>query len=351
MSASKLRVAVLFGGRSGEHEVSVRSAASVIAALDRSRYAVVPVGIAKSGEWLDPAASAALLPSAECGPLETGVKPRFSRRPGASTGFDVVFPVLHGTFGEDGAVQGFLELGEAPYVGSGILGSACGMDKDVMKRLFRERGLATVEHVCLLRGERRGGIEAVERRFSYPLFVKPANLGSSVGISRAADRGELTAALDLAAEFDRKIVIEPAVLGREIECSVLGNDSPQASLPGEIVTPCGFYDYETKYVTDDAELAIPAALGAERTAAIQRLAVEAFQAVECAGLARVDFFLEKATGRILLNEVNTMPGFTSISMYPKLWEASGLPYPALLDRLIELALERCGERRRTRFLR
>ena len=351
MSTSKLRVAVLFGGRSGEHEVSIRSAASVIAALDRSRYEVIPVGIAKSGKWLDPAASAALLPGAECGPPATGAKLRFSRRPGASTGFDVVFPALHGTFGEDGAVQGFLELGDIPYVGSGILGSACGMDKDVMKRLFRERGLPAVEHVCLLRDHRRTGIEAVERRFPYPLFVKPANLGSSVGISRATDRGELTAALDLAAAFDRKIVVEPEVAGREIECSVLGNDSPQASLPGEIVTRGGFYDYETKYVTDDAELAIPAALDAEQTAAIQRLAVEAFQAVECAGLARVDFFLEKATGRILLNEVNTMPGFTSISMYPKLWAASGLPYPALLNRLIELALERSEQRRQTRFLK
>ncbi len=350
MSASKLRVAVLFGGRSGEHEVSIRSAASVIAALDRSRYAVIPVGIAKSGEWLDPAASAALLPG-ECGPLATETKLHFSLQPGASTGFDVVFPVLHGTFGEDGAVQGFLELGGAAYVGSGIPGSACGMDKDVMKRLFRERGLPAVEHLCLLRGERRAHIEAVERRFPYPLFVKPANLGSSVGISRATDRGELAAALDLAAEFDRKIVVEPEVAGREIECSVLGNDSPQASLPGEIVTPGGFYDYETKYVTDDAELAIPAALGAKQTAAIQRLAIEAFQAVECAGLARVDFFLENTTGQILLNEVNTMPGFTSISMYPKLWEVSGLPYPALLDRLIELALERCEQRRQTRFLR
>ncbi len=347
----RLRVAVLFGGRSGEHEVSIRSAASVIAALNRSRYEVIPVGIAKSGEWLDPATSAALLPGTEYGPLETGAKLHFSQQPGASTGFDVVFPVLHGTFGEDGTVQGFLELGDIPYVGSGILGSACGMDKDVMKRLFRERGLATVAHICLFRGRGRADIEAVERRFAYPLFVKPANLGSSVGISRAADRDELTAALDTAADFDRKIIVEPEVAGREIECSVLGNDSPQASLPGEIVTQSGFYDYETKYVTGDAEPAIPAALSAEQTAAIRRRAVEAFQAVECAGLARVDFFLEKATGRILLNEVNTMPGFTSISMYPKLWEASGLPYPALLDRLIELAMERCEQRRQTRFMR
>lgn len=347
---SKLRVALLFGGRSGEHEVSIRSAASIAAALDRLRYAVIPVAIAKSGEWLDPAASADLL-GAECGPLETDAKPSFSRQPGASAGFDVVFPALHGTFGEDGTLQGFLELGETPYVGSGVLGSACAMDKDVMKRLFHERGLPTVEHVCLRRGERRANIEAVERRFAYPLFVKPANLGSSVGISRATDRGELDAALDLAGAFDRKIVVEPEITGREIECSVLGNDSPQASLPGEIVTSGGFYDYETKYLADTAELAAPAALDAEQTAAIQRLAAAAFQAVECAGLARVDFFLEQATGRILLNEINTMPGFTSISMYPRLWAASGLSYPALLDRLIELAEEAWAQRRQTRFLR
>lgn len=348
---SKLRVVVLFGGRSGEHEVSIRSAASVMAALDRSRYEVIPLGIAKSGQWLDPALSAKLLPTAECGLLATQAQPYFSRQPGASAGFDVVFPVLHGPFGEDGAVQGFLELGAIPYVGSGVLGSACGMDKDVMKRLFRERGLATVDHLCLLQGRRQEGIEAIERRFGYPLFVKPANLGSSVGISRAADRDQLAAALDTAAEFDRKIIVEPEVVGREIECAVLGNDAPQASLPGEIVTQAEFYDYETKYITDDAALVIPAALDEDRIAAIQRLAVEAFQAVECAGLARVDFFIEESSGRIVLNEVNTMPGFTSISMYPKLWEASGLPYAALLDRLIALALERREQLRQIRFMR
>lgn len=347
----ELRVAVLFGGRSGEHEVSIRSAASIAAALDRSRYAVIPIAIAKSGEWLDPEASAALLPSGECGPLETDASPCFSPAPGASTGFDVVFPALHGPFGEDGAIQGFLELGETAYVGSGVPGSACAMDKDVMKRLFRERGLPTVDHLCLLRGGGRADIAAAEQRFGYPLYVKPANLGSSVGISRATNRDELGAALDTAGAYDRKIVVEPEIKGREIECSVLGNDSPRASLPGEIVAPGGFYDYETKYLTDDAELSAPAALDAEQTAAVRRLAVEAFQAVECAGLARVDFFLEEADGRLLLNEINTMPGFTSISMYPKLWEVSGLPYPALLDRLIELAMERREQRRQTRFLR
>jgi D-alanine-D-alanine ligase len=345
----KLRVAVLFGGRSGEHEVSIRSAASVIAALDRSRYEVVPVAITKSGAWLGAKASANLLPLDECGPLSTEIDPHFSLQPGASSGFDLVFPVLHGTFGEDGTVQGYLELAGLPYVGSGVLGSACGMDKDVMKRLFRERGLPTADHICLLRGDHRDGVEQIEKRFNYPLFVKPANLGSSVGISRAANREALLAALDLAAEFDRKIIVEPEVVGREIECSVLGNDSPEASLPGEIVTQQGFYDYETKYITDDAELAIPADLTREQVGEVQRVAVEAFLAVECCGLARVDLFLKNGSGRLLLNEVNTMPGFTSISMYPKLWEVSGLLYPALLDRLIELAMERREQRRQTRF--
>ena len=346
---SKLRVAILFGGRSGEHEVSVRSAASVIAALDRSRYKVIPVAITKSGEWLGARASANLLPVAECGPIRTEIDPHFSLQPGASSGIDLVFPVLHGTFGEDGTVQGYLELAGLPYVGSGVLGSACGMDKDVMKRLFRERALPTADHICLLRGAHRDSVEQIEKRFDYPLFVKPANLGSSVGISRAADREELLAALDLAAEFDRKIIVESEVAGREIECSVLGNDLPEASLPGEIVTQQGFYDYETKYVTDDAELAIPADLTDEQVAEVQRVAVAAFLAVECCGLARVDLFLENGTGRFLLNEVNTMPGFTSISMYPKLWEASGLPYSSLVDRLIELAIERHDQRRQTRF--
>ncbi len=346
---SKLRVAVLFGGRSGEHEVSVRSAASVVAALDRLRYEVIPCAITKSGEWLGATASSKLLPLGECGPMSTEINPHFSLQPGASSGFDLVFPVLHGTFGEDGTLQGFLELAGVPYVGSGVLGSACGMDKDVMKRLFRERGLPTADHICVLRGAHRESVERIEQRFEYPLFVKPANLGSSVGISRVADREELVAALELAAGFDRKIIVEAEVLGREIECSVLGNDSPQASLPGEIVTPQGFYDYETKYITDAAELAIPADLTDEQVSEIQRVAIEAFLAVECGGLARVDFFLEDASGRTLLNEVNTMPGFTSISMYPKLWAATGLPFSALLDRLIELAIERHEQRLQTRF--
>ena len=348
---SKLRIAVLFGGRSGEHEVSVRSAASVIGALDRSRYEVVPVAITKRGHWLPPAESMALLPAAAQSELSVETAVTVSREPGESAGVDVVFPVLHGTFGEDGTVQGLLELADVAYVGSGVLGSACGMDKDLMKRLFRERGLPAVDHIALLRSEIDSRRHEAEKRFGYPLFVKPANLGSSVGISKANDAEELRRALEDAAKYDRKLIVEPAIDGREIEVAVLGNDAPEASLPGEILPTEGFYDYEAKYVNDSAELAIPAKLTSEQVAEAQRLAVRAFQAVECQGLARVDSFLERSTGRLLLNEVNTMPGFTSISMYPKLWEVSGLPYPALVDRLIELALERFRDKQATRFER
>ncbi len=348
---SKPRIAVLFGGRSGEHDVSIRSAASVIAALDRSRYEVVPVAITKQGRWLAPAESMALLPPAAQIDLSVERAVSVSREPGASAGVDVVFPVLHGTFGEDGTVQGLLELADVAYVGSGVLGSACGMDKDVMKRLFRERGLPAVDHLALLRSEIRTRWREAEERFGYPLFVKPANLGSSVGVAKANDAAELQRALADAALYDRKLVVEPGIDGREIEVAVLGNDAPEASVPGEIMPTEGFYDYEAKYVNDSAELAIPAKLTQEQVAEAQRLAVAAFRAVECQGLARVDFFLERATGRFLLNEVNTMPGFTSISMYPKLWEASGLPYAALVDRLIELGLERFRDKQATRFER
>lgn len=346
---AKLRVAVLFGGRSGEHEISIRSAASVVTSLDRSRYDVIPIAIAKSGKWLTPAESQALLPEDSRDGLAVSGEATLSREPGASRGFDVVFPVLHGTYGEDGTVQGLLELADIAYVGSGVLGSACGMDKDVMKRLFRESGLPTVPHVTLLRREieTRGG-EALER-FGYPLFVKPANLGSSVGISRAANDEEYARALAEAARFDRKLIVEPGIDGREIEVAVLGNDEPEASIAGEIIPGDAFYSYEEKYLTTSTELCIPAELSEEDQAEVRRLAVAAFKAVELSGLARVDFFLEKSSGRFLLNEVNTMPGFTSISMYPKLWEATGLPYRKLTDRLIALALERRDERRATRF--
>jgi D-alanine-D-alanine ligase len=343
------RIVVLFGGRSGEHEVSIRSAASVISALDQSKYEVIPVAITKEGRWLPPAASVGLLPADSRQATSTETAVSVSQEPGSASGVDVVFPVLHGTFGEDGTVQGFFELAEVAYVGAGVLGSACGMDKDVMKRLFREAGLPTVEHVALLRRDRGSRVEELEKRFGYPLFVKPANLGSSVGISKAHNREELLSALDLAAEYDRKIIVERAVVGREIECSVLGNDDPKASVPGEIVPANEFYDYEAKYIDENSRLLIPAPLTVEQAREVQRLAVAAFRAVECCGLARVDSFLEEKTGKVLLNEINTMPGFTSISMYPKMWEASGVSYKELIDRLIELALERQAEKKTIRY--
>ena len=323
----KLRVAVLYGGRSGEHEVSLRSAESVIAAMDSNKYEIVRFFIGKDGQW-DPNP---ILPE-----------------PGANPGIDVVFPVLHGTFGEDGAMQGLLELAEIPYVGAGVLGSSLAMDKDAMKRICRTSGLPVVDHVVVYR-ERLNEDEA-KPFFDYPVFVKPANLGSSVGISKARNDEELRAALHLAASYDRKIVVEPAIEGRELECAVLGNADPVASLPCEILPSREFYDYEDKYLCDAAECKLPADLTAEQTAEVRRLAVECYRAVECEGMARVDFFLENS-GRILLNEINTIPGFTSISMFPRMWAEAGLSLPRLIDRLLELALERHQSRGTTRYSR
>ncbi|MEJ2009903.1 MAG: D-alanine--D-alanine ligase [Acidobacteriota bacterium] len=266
---------------------------------------------------------------------------------------DVIFPVLHGTFGEDGTVQGLFELAGIPYVGAGVLGSAAGMDKDLMKRLFRDAGLPVVEWVVVLRGEWEQSParlrRLIESKLGYPLFIKPANLGSSVGISKVHNRRELAPALDLAASYDRKVIVEKGFDAREIECSVLGNDQPEASVPGEILPVNEFYDYEAKYVKEGSELVIPAKLGRAETRRVRQMALEAFRAVDCAGMARVDFLLDRPSGNLFVNEVNTIPGFTPISMYPKLWEARGLPYPALLDRLIELALERHREKQRTRY--
>ncbi|HWR52695.1 MAG TPA: D-alanine--D-alanine ligase family protein [Bryobacteraceae bacterium] len=323
---SKIRVAVLYGGRSGEHEVSVRSAESVIAALDPSKYEVSRIFITKEGRWQP------------C-PI--------SPEPGANPGIDVVFPVLHGTFGEDGTVQGLLELAGLPYVGAGVLASSVAMDKDAFKRLCRDRGLPIVEYVIAW----RGALDAVEIPFSYPVFVKPANLGSSVGISKVNRPEDLANALRFAAEFDRKLVIERGIVGRELECSVLGNDTPEASLPCEILPSRDFYDYEDKYLLDKARTQVPADLSPAATAEIRRLAVACYQAVECEGMARCDFLLESATGKIYVNEINTIPGFTSISMYPKMWEATGLPYSELIDRLISLALERHRACAATRYER
>ena len=273
---------------------------------------------------------------------------------------DVIFPVLHGTFGEDGTIQGLLELADIPYVGAGVLGSAAGMDKDIMKALFRAAGLAIVKHVTVLRSEWQANPlkvqKLIENKLKYPLFIKPANLGSSVGISKAHDHKELGPAIDEAAKFDRKIVIEQGVGGRtqkarEIECSVLGNDQPQASVPGEIVPSTEFYDYNAKYLDEGSQLIIPAKLSKAQTKEVQRLAIGAFKAVDCSGLARVDFLMDPKSQKIYLNEINTMPGFTAISMYPKLWAASGVPYPDLIERLIQLGLERYGEKQKNQYSR
>lgn len=353
----KLNVALLFGGKSGEHEVSLRSAASILKALDREKYNVIPIGITKEGQWRsDPKfleaafseilqhGSPVLLPPE---PSENHFLMQVSAdsKPTASRAqIDVVFPVLHGTYGEDGTIQGLLDMANLPYVGAGVLGSSVGMDKDVMKRLHQQAGLPVVDFLVFLDKQWQSQPARIEERIAsrlgYPCFVKPANLGSSVGISKVRHHGELAAAMNLAAEYDRKIIVERGIEAREIECSVLGNDEPQASLPGEIIPSNEFYDYEAKYLDENSRLLIPAPLDESQTRSIQELAIKTFQVTECSGLARVDFFIEKSTQRIFVNEINTMPGFTSISMYPKLWEASGLSYRDLIDRLIQLAIER-----------
>jgi D-alanine-D-alanine ligase len=357
----RLRVGVLFGGRSGEHEVSLVSAASVIRALDPEKYEAVPIGITKDGRWLVGATAQKLLPEVlksgqrvvlPADPNAAALMPLEESR-GGGLRVDVFFPVLHGTFGEDGTVQGLLELTGLPYVGAGVLASAVGMDKDVQKRLFLQARLPVVEFLAVPRSqwerERNKALERILKRFRLPVFVKPATLGSSVGMTRAKTRAELGIAMDVAAQFAQKILVERAVRGREIEVSVLGNEEPQASVPGEIVPHREFYDYTAKYLEEGTQLLIPARLKKQQVKTFQDYAVRAFRAIECTGMARVDFFLERRTGRIYVNELNTIPGFTSISMYPKLWEASGLPYRELIDRLIELALEQHREKARTKY--
>jgi len=361
----KIRLGILFGGRSGEHEVSLTSAASLMKALDPAKYEVIPIGITREGKWLVGSAADRLLPGVlENGrpvtpsvdpsgprliPLDRGLA--HPRRAGGE--IDVIFPILHGTFGEDGTVQGLLELAGIPYVGAGVLGSAAGMDKDVMKRLFRDADLPVPPWTLVLRseweGERARVLKRIARELRCPLFVKPANLGSSVGITKVRKLREVAPALDLAAEYDRKILVENGVEAREIECAVLGNEQPQASVPGEIVPVNEFYDYEAKYVKEGSELIIPAKLTSRQTKLVQEYSIRAFQATDCAGMARVDFLLDRRSGRLYVNEINTIPGFTPISMYPKLWEASGVPYATLVDCLIELALERHRENARTRY--
>jgi len=369
MAKKKLRVGILFGGRSGEHDVSLRSARSILKAIDRKKYDVVELGISPEGKWLQGSAAQKLLGDTTSSPTpSTNVSiVTAAAAPGSTTGLDVVFPVLHGTFGEDGTVQGLFELADLAYVGSGVLGSAAAMDKDAMKRLFLAAGLPLTPHVTLLRSEWRAdpkkSTRLIEKTLAYPIFVKPANLGSSVGISKVKVRADLAAAMDLAASFDRKIVIEqgvggPGVKPRELEVAVLGNDAPEASIVGEIVPAKEFYDYEAKYELsgpDESISILPAKLSAAEAKKIRAMAVAAFKACDCAGLARVDFLMAPATkgkpAQIVLNEVNTLPGFTSISMYPKLWAATGLPYKDLIDRLITLALERHHEKMQTTFTR
>ncbi len=371
----KLRVGVLFGGRSGEHEVSLVSAASVLRALDRTKYEVVPIGITKQGRWVLPRRLASGQRSAlgagsfthsdlnrSLGesdtlvlPAEPGAAPlvpTHSARSSPGLRLDVVFPVLHGTFGEDGTVQGLLELADIPYVGADVLGSAVGMDKDVQKRLFLQAGLPVPKYFVVRQAEWKSKPAVVKRaaqRLGFPVFVKPANLGSSVGITKVRRASELPAALEHAFEFEKKVLVEKGVNAREIEVSVLGNQEPRASLPGEVIPAREFYDYTAKYLEDTTRFIVPARLTRPQTRRAQELAVAAFRAAECEGMARVDFLLERRTGRLYLNELNTIPGFTAISMYPKLWQASGLSYAALLDRLIQLALERHREKSRRRF--
>jgi D-alanine-D-alanine ligase len=405
MATTKIRVGIIFGGRSGEHEVSLLSAASVVNAIDKSKYEVVPIGITKDGRWLTAEHAERLLkgqsqqqagegarstqvnlragdPEATPGAavLATGesvvVPPEPARRGAGLAPFqteanlrrasdrainvDVIFPVLHGTFGEDGTIQGLFELADIAYVGAGVLGSSAGMDKDIMKSLFRAAGLPIVKHVTVLRSqferEPKKVQKLVESKLKYPVFVKPANLGSSVGISKAHDRKELGPAIAEASKFDRKIVIEKGVGGkknkaREIECAVLGNDEPKASIAGEIVPCKEFYDYDAKYLAEGSELVIPAKLTKTEMKNVQKLAIAAFQAVDCTGLARVDFLMDPKSRKMFVNEINTMPGFTAISMYPKLWGATGVPYPDLIDQLIQLGIGRHEDKKRNRYTR
>jgi D-alanine-D-alanine ligase len=358
MAAPKKRVVILFGGKSGEHEVSIVSATGVYKALDRSKYDVSLVGIDKEGRWLLPQESHLLAQSSNpklvnLGKVaaSAGLLPAESNKTKLQEA-DVILPIIHGTNGEDGTLQGLLELANLPYAGSGVLGSSVCMDKDMAKRVLRDAGIPVVPFLTARLADFQQDPEKVAqeaaRRFGYPYFVKPANAGSSVGVNKVKNAQEARKKFEDAFRFDSKVLVEEAIEAREIECAVLGNERPQASILGEIVPLKEFYSYEAKYVDEQgAELKIPADnLSPELTEQIRQMAIKAFTVLECAGMARVDFFVDRRDGRVFLNELNTIPGFTPISMYPKLWEASGLPYPKLLDRLIELALERHAEKTR-----
>lgn len=366
MGEKRLRVGVIFGGRSGEHEVSLRSARSVMAAIDKEHYEVVSIGITKEGRWVTGEGAMALLTEGEGRAYPALVVPEPGQyavksvqplpdEPGVhclldDARVDVIFPVLHGPYGEDGTIQGLLELAGIPYVGAGVVGSAVCMDKVVFKGVMVAHRLPVLPHQLVLRSEWETGpgeiLTRLEAALDYPMFVKPVNLGSSVGVSKARDRAGLLAGLNEAATYDRRLLVEQGIPAREIEVSVLGNDRPEASIPGEVVPGDEFYSYADKYINDKAQLLIPAPLTDEQSAQARQMAVAAYQAVDCAGLARCDFLMDRDTDEIWINELNTIPGFTSISMYPKLWEATGLPYPALIGRLIELALERHEQKRR-----
>lgn len=356
--SKKLRVAVIYGGKSGEHEVSLISAASVMKALDLEKYEILPIGITKEGDWK---VGTQAFPTLEANLGSEKITELQSQLPAVkeiTQGkqlpaltheiVDVVFPVLHGTYGEDGTIQGMFEMANVPYVGAGVLASAVAMDKVMAKMVFTSAGLSQGKYVYYLRShfyqKKETILDEIETKLGYPCFVKPANLGSSVGISKANDRAELEKAMELAYRFDRKVVIEEFIPAREIEVAVLGNDDPQASLPGEIISSNDFYDYKAKYVDGKSVMQIPADLTEEQTKLIRELAVKAYQALDCTGLSRVDFFLRKDNGEILINEINTLPGFTPFSMYPVMWQETGIPYPELVDRLIQLALERYDEK-------
>ncbi len=369
--SKKIRVGLIFGGKSGEHEVSLASAQSVARAIDKDQYDVVLIGIAKDGRWIAGGNALKQLAAASPTPLlsagvessddTTATETATTRElvPGAATSssplssIDVAFPLVHGPFGEDGTIQGLLELADIPYVGAGVAASAVGMDKALMKAIFRANNLPQVDWMVVLRRDWESKpeetIRSIENAFGYPCFIKPANLGSSVGVTKAHNWDELAQALATAAQYDRKLIAERAVDAREIECSVLGNDEPLAAIPGEILPQREFYDYAAKYAENaGTELRVPADLSPELTRSVQDIAVRAFKAIDGSGLARVDFFLERATNKILLNEINTIPGFTSVSMYPRMWEQTGLTYTALIDRLIQLALERYADKRKSK---
>ena len=364
MRAKKLKVGIIFGGRSGEHEVSFYSASSIIKAINRDKYTVVPIGITKEGRWISPYESALALQSGRIEGKSTVIlvnnpsgkslisidnHQEFKKETWEGK-LDVIFPVLHGPYGEDGTIQGLLELADIPYVGAGVAASAVSMDKELMKTIFKQKSLPVLKWLTIKRKDwqkdKEEILSLIQNTFEYPLFVKPTNLGSSVGITKVHRKEELEKAIDLASSYDRKILIEEGLEGaREIECSVLGNDEPQTSVVGEVKPAGEFYNYDSKYIDQATQLIVPADLPEEISGKVKQIALEAFKAIDAAGMARVDFFVTKKENKIFLNEINTIPGFTSVSMYPRLWEASGVSYSKLIDRLIQLALERYQDKK------